>query len=234
MSYEVKWIGQGGFILSDGSCTLAIDPYLSDLVEKLDGLKRLVPPAEDMKTFRPNAVFFTHEHIDHLDRIAMKAMPKEGVRYLCPPVCKPFLLDAGVKEEQIELLSIGDEADIGSFHIKTVFAEHTEGSLGALITCGGITVYFTGDSLWSERLGDGLKADVIECCINGRWGNMDHNEAAKLTEKVGAKLAIPNHYGMFAENTADPENFKKAIADKPVAYYEMTYNQWFDVSAMLK
>ncbi|MBR5868688.1 MAG: MBL fold metallo-hydrolase [Clostridia bacterium] len=232
--FQIQWIGQGGFLLSDGKVKLAIDPYLSNLVEISDGLKRLVPPAVEPKDFHPDYIFLTHEHIDHLDTITVKEMPKEGVKFLAPPVCKKILLECGVSEDAITLLGEGETAVAGGFELKTVWADHTEGSLGVVITCDGVSVYFTGDSLWSEKLGDGIKVDVIECCINGRWGNMDHNEAACLTAKVGARLAIPNHYGMFAENTADPEDFRKALEGSGIAYYQMTYNQPFDVAALLK
>lgn len=231
--YQIRWIGQGGFLLSDGKITLAIDPYLSDLVEISDGLKRLVPPAVNKEEFHPNYIFLTHEHIDHLDYLTVDAMPKDGVKFLVPPVCKPILTQHGVKEEAIDLLEEGDERKVGAFTIKTVWADHTEGSLGALVTADDVTVYFTGDTLYSEKLGNGVKADVIECCINGRWGNMNHEEAALVAKKVGAKLAIPNHYGMFAENTADPADFKKALKGTGIAYFEMTYNVPFDVTSLL-
>lgn len=231
--YQIQWIGQGGFLLSDGGITLAIDPYLSDLVEISDGLKRLVPPAVSKEAFRPDYIFLTHEHIDHLDYLTVEAMPKDGVKFLAPPACKPILMKYGVKEEDIELLSAGDVRQVGGFTVKAVWADHTEGSLGALVTADGVTVYFTGDTLYSEKLADGVKADVIECCINGRWGNMNHEEAAKVAGKVGAKLAIPNHYGMFAENTADPADFRKALEGTGILYYEMSYNKPFDVAALL-
>ena len=36
---------------------------------------------------------------------------------------------------------------------------------------------------------------------------MNVDEAIDLTVKLNPKLAIPMHYGMFAENTEDPQIF---------------------------
>ena len=42
-----------------------------------------------------------------------------------------------------------------------------------------------------------------ENCI----GNMTYQEAADFAGEVGASLVLPGHWDMFAENSADPEDF---------------------------
>ena len=39
---KIRWIGQAGYELSDGTTTILLDPYLSDIVEREEGLKRMV------------------------------------------------------------------------------------------------------------------------------------------------------------------------------------------------
>ena len=232
--FKTTWLGQGGFLLESESGSLAIDPYLSDLVEISDGLKRLVPPAFPMESFAPDFIFLTHEHIDHLDSIYVDRMPKEKTVFLCSEACRKILLDHGVPQEKVRIVKEGDETEAAGFALRAVFAEHTEGSRGAVIAKDGISVYFTGDTVWSEKLAGGVKADVINTCINGRWGNMDHKEAALVAKKVGAKRAIPNHYGMFRENTADPEDFRRSLEGSGIAYYEMTWNEPFDLAEVYR
>jgi len=80
---------------------------------------------------------------------------------------------------------------------------------------GGWTIYHSGDSLLYDGLVEKLNAcgpiDVAFVPINGNRperrvaGNMDGNEAAQLAHAIGARFAVPHHYGMFAFNTADPE-----------------------------
>ena len=228
--FKTTWLGQGGFLLESESGSLAIDPYLSDLVEISDGLRRLVPPAFPMESFAPDFIFLTHEHIDHLDSIYVDRMPKGKTGFLCSEACRKILLGHGVPQERIRIVKEGDKIAAAGFTLRAVFAEHTEGSLGAVVEKDSLSVYFTGDTVWSEKLADGVKADVINTCINGRWGNMDHEEAARVAKKIGAKLAIPNHYGMFKENTADPEDFRRALEGSGIAYYEMTWNEPFEIS----
>ncbi len=40
---------------------------------------------------------------------------------------------------------------------------------------------------------------------------MNYKEAAILTEEIEPELIIPMHYGMFKENTANPEDFVKCL-----------------------
>ena len=60
-------------------------------------------------------------------------------------------------------------------------------------------------------------------CINGKLGNMDYRSAARLAQEIGVKTAIPCHYGMFGENTEDPENFRSALSTTGVEYRELKF-----------
>jgi L-ascorbate 6-phosphate lactonase len=50
--------------------------------------------------------------------------------------------------------------------------------------------------------------DVLLTCINGKWGNLNLNEAIKLTQAVEPRYVIPNHYDIMALNSENPESFK--------------------------
>jgi L-ascorbate metabolism protein UlaG (beta-lactamase superfamily) len=50
-------------------------------------------------------------------------------------------------------------------------------------------------------------------CINGQYGNMNPEEAARLTHEIEPAVVVPMHWGLVAENTADPADFVKALAD---------------------
>jgi L-ascorbate metabolism protein UlaG (beta-lactamase superfamily) len=45
---------------------------------------------------------------------------------------------------------------------------------------------------------------------------MNVNEAITLTAQLQPKLAIPMHYGMFAENTEDPNLFLEGCAQHQI------------------
>ena len=46
--------------------------------------------------------------------------------------------------------------------------------------------------------------------INGQFGNMNPEEAAKLARDAEAKVAIPCHFWTFAEHNGDPGKFIEA------------------------
>jgi L-ascorbate metabolism protein UlaG (beta-lactamase superfamily) len=48
-------------------------------------------------------------------------------------------------------------------------------------------------------------------CINGGMGNMGIDEAVKLTRLLRPRVVVPNHYGMFEENTDDPVRFRTRL-----------------------
>ena len=62
---------------------------------------------------------------------------------------------------------------------------------------------------------------MLVTCVNGRWGNMGHEEAAKVANQLSVRLSIPTHYGMFAENTADPMDFVREMDGKNCMVREM-------------
>jgi L-ascorbate metabolism protein UlaG (beta-lactamase superfamily) len=89
--------------------------------------------------------------------------------------------------------------------------------LGYVVARDGFTVFHAGDTLLHDGLAAGVRPhapDVALLPINGRdpargvAGNLDGPEAARLARDVGAGLAIPCHYDLFAFNTAAPDAFR--------------------------
>ncbi len=234
MSFQGKWLGQGGFELTDGKVSILLDPYLSDMVERLDNVQRLVPTPIRAQDAHPDLYLITHDHIDHLDADALSVMNKEGIRFAAPTSCFDKLVALGIPANAITKFNRGDTMTFGDFSFEAVYAKHTADSIGFVVRLGALTVYFTGDTEFVEETGKGVSCDILFTCINGRWGNMGITEALQLTERVHATLAIPNHYGMFAENTADPAPFLAGINEQGRKGYLMTHGEWFDLQTLLK
>lgn len=233
---DIKWIGQGGYELDNGEAKLVFDPYMSDMVEKSsEGLKRLVPPVYTPDNFKTDIFVSSHDHMDHLDHDFIKQIDVSGITFICPTSCVKTLaaLRGDIDPKRVITLDRGSKTSFGGYAFEGVYADHTDDSIGIVLKTGGITLYFTGDTLYCEKVGAGLRADVIFCCINGRWGNMNEKEAVSVAKRVGAKTAVPNHYGMFAENTADPENFIKASAEAEYKTFVMEYGNKYAVCELL-
>ena len=234
-TFTLTWLGQGGYALQIGEKTVYLDPYMSDMVEKKEGLARLVPPPLDPAQARPDYYLATHDHMDHLDTDFIRQMDCAGVRFICPESCKTALLalDKGIVEGQITVINRGDALELDGFTLRAVYADHTPDSVGFAIAAGGVTLYITGDTLYGDEVGAGVDADVICCCVNGKWGNMDAEEAVRVALRSGARLAIPNHYGMFAENTVDPAVFCAMAGAAGLKTYTMQHNETVDVKGLL-
>lgn len=95
---------------------------------------------------------------------------------------------------------------IGNFRIEAVPAEHPgEHCVGYVISAGDRRVYHSGDTTWVEPGVDGVDVAIVP--INGKLGNVDAVEAARLAHEAGAKLAVPCHFDMFEFNTTTPDEF---------------------------
>ena len=80
-------------------------------------------------------------------------------------------------------------------------------AIGVLIRYNGKVYYITGDTLRSRRVTEslGCQPDVVFLPINGVGNNMNMADAAAFATEIGAKQAVPLHFGMFDD--LDPEGF---------------------------
>ena len=74
---KITWIGQSGYIIKSGETEIIIDPYLSDVVNRVAGRARLVEAPIQPEEITADAVICTHNHLDHLDVDAVARMRKE-------------------------------------------------------------------------------------------------------------------------------------------------------------
>ncbi len=218
------WLGQGGFAFkTDKDEVLVVDPYISDACKT----PRLVPPAlvprnvrgdreQCQKTLMPNYILCTHDHLDHTDPDALPELAETSQAiFVGPPLsCKVFR-EKGVPDNRIMEMSRGDTKSLGSVKVTAVYAKHSEDSVGYVLDFGGVKVYVTGDTLYDPKLAEvaSLKPDILMPCINGKWGNMNVSEAVRLTTQIQPKVVAPMHWGMFAQNTVDPQVFVMAAKD---------------------
>ena len=214
------WLGQSGYLLkSHEDEYLMIDPYLTETISK--GYPpyvhvRLVPPVLSPARLKiPLHVFFTHTHQDHLDPNTVVQLAGEECRRFYGPVdVTNRLLTLGIPRERVAV--IDQPLQIGTFKVTPVKAVHSCPSYGYLITCDGHTLYFSGDtSLFCEMAElRGRNVDVAFLCINGQAGNLDCASAVYAASLIRPRIAVPNHYGMYADNTAEPTRFAKMVQDQ--------------------
>jgi L-ascorbate metabolism protein UlaG (beta-lactamase superfamily) len=223
------WLGQSGFLVQWAGRHLLMDPYLSDSLTKkyADTQKPHVRMTE--RVVAPERLGFvdlitsSHNHTDHLDAetlLPLLAAARHDVAILVPAAngafaAKRLNLDPG----QLLTIDAGQSVESKGFDITAVAAAHDKMEtdeqgrflyLGYIVRAGPWTIYHSGDTVVYPGLDAVVrphKVDVALLPINGRVGNMNGLDAARLARMIDAGLVIPCHYEMFEFNTASPESF---------------------------
>ncbi len=213
---EITWITQGGFIFEHSGHRLVVDPYLSDVAENTLGLTRLAPAPVSIENLRPDTLFCSHNHIDHLDPVSIPLIAKQYplCHFIGPRSVTDDLVGMGIDPERITALKAGVEVKIGKFRLIATPAYHSDQyAIGLVIHTRQKTIYLSGDTLYRSDLAQDVvdhcsqDIDLVLICINGKLGNMNIDEAVNVVKQLQPRVAVPMHYGLFAENTIDPEAF---------------------------
>lgn len=218
-------VGQAGFIIkSSNGQLLAIDLYLSNCVERIEGhkgFKRLLPEILDDKSLSFDVVICTHPHLDHFDVDSVPEMISKGSKLLCSVDCEKLVesLNLSYYKEQIQYVQPGDSFEVGDFYVEFVNCDHGVGApdaVGVIVTVDGKTIYEVGDScLRLDRTNEIRKTiDVLIAPINGEYGNMNSEDAVRLGEAIHPKIIVPCHYGMFASHGGDLKRFYDLVTKK--------------------
>ncbi len=236
---SIWWLGQSGVIIRGRSATVAIDPFLTDYGQFG---RLYEPPFPPEAVGFLDLLLGTHDHADHIDPLgfpqllaaspaALGVVPTavlEAVagrigstaRLIGASVGRPFE-HAGVRVTPIPAVHAVVPADGYGFHLDAA-GEHP--FLGYLIELDGVRLCHTGDTLVYPGLAEFLRdadLDLLLLPINGvSWfrelrglvGNMNVHEAAELAELSGARVVVPMHWDLFADNTEDPAHFARYAA----------------------
>jgi L-ascorbate metabolism protein UlaG (beta-lactamase superfamily) len=225
------WLGQHSFILKLGTTRIYIDPYLQP-----NPARQTPPHFYPEEVTNADLVLCTHDHGDHIDPYALAGVVRASpqAQFVGPGPHRRRLLDIGIPEERLHLLSHEESLAFDGLTVTAVKAKHEfleEGPggfpyLGYVIRGNGVTAYHSGDTLLWEGLCSHLKRwklDVAFLPINGRdavryragcIGNMTFQEAVDLAGELEVGLAVPSHWDMFAMNSEDPQKFVDYLAAK--------------------
>jgi len=226
MSLLITWLGQSGYLLESAGRRLVLDPYFGDAVERLQGLRRLVPPPCTAAELRPDALLITHDHLDHFDEETVAAIMQgtPACRLIGPASVMRHAEKLGLPAARLTPLASGATVTACGFAITATPARHSDAAaVGLLVESGALLLWFSGDTLYAPELAMQIRVlahrapDLACVCINGKLGNMNLDEAVTLMSELQPRVAVPAHYGMFAENTADPVAFVAACQRRGLA-----------------
>ena len=222
---KVTWLTQAGLLLENSKIKIMVDPYLSDaLGEKCAKMTRRVPADESFLDANPDVILITHEHIDHLDEITLgkifERANKEILVLAAESAYKKLLaMESGHNVVLLAPHSVWSEKGVTFYSVR---AEHSDRSaVGFIIDDGKQTFYVSGDTLYNYEVIDDvldLAPDGVDFAflpINGKGNNMNARDAADFAYEIGAKCAIPIHYGLVDDLTPAEFDFDDKIILEP-------------------
>lgn len=232
-------VGQAGFIIkSNSGQLLAIDLYLSECVERVEGdvgFKRLLPKILGPFDLEFDIVICTHPHRDHFDIDTVPEMLSNGrTKLFCSTDCATLvkMLQMEHYKSQITYVKALESYDLGDFHIDFVNCDHGSGALdavGVVVTVDGKTIYEAGDTcLRIDRIGEiPQPLDMLIAPINGAYGNLNEEECSILAEHLKPGITIPCHYGMFASHHGDVGKFYDIMTEKGLPFLLMQQGEQY-------
>jgi L-ascorbate 6-phosphate lactonase len=232
---RVTWLGQAGFRLDLGDCSIVVDPWVSPHEN------RLIPaPPLDLAADGVTALLITHEHFDHLDLGFLPTfLERSPTATVVLPEVLVGLVEGVVPRSQILAVNPYDAVEVGGIEIDVAPAIHgvtMDDAYGDGSSFGGgprfvgyafrghPCVYVAGDTIVTHEVASALSRLEIEVAllpINGRdaereaqgiVGNMDAGEAVELALGIGATRLLPYHWDGYAGNTVSPGTVVDAAA----------------------
>ncbi|MEO9137460.1 MAG: MBL fold metallo-hydrolase [Jatrophihabitans sp.] len=198
----LTWLGHAGICLDLAGVRVLTDPVLRARVGPLRRHGAL-PRPETWQ--RPDVVLISHLHHDHLDLPSLRRIARDTT--VVVPRGAGVLLPGW---HDVREVGPGDEVRIDTLTISAVPAHHPGDRLGTsvrstaigyLIEGGPTRIWFAGDT----GLFPGLRElhGVVDLALVpvGGWGptlgpgHLDPRQAAAVAALVGARSAIPIHWG---------------------------------------
>jgi len=233
---EFYHLGQSGFKILLNELTIYIDPYLSNSVERIEGinLKRQTPIfIQPNQINDADYVLITHIHLDHcdLDTIIPLSISSKHCKFIAPNLVCKYLNERGIdinrlictSETWINLTTEHRVHPVPAAHPKITYDQ--EGlieNVGYVFQSSGENlIYHSGDTFLVDELVNELKKfipiKIVMLPVNehnyfkeklGIIGNMSLREAFGFAELLKASSFVPMHWDMFKDNSMFEEEIK--------------------------
>ncbi|MCC7146552.1 MAG: metal-dependent hydrolase [Phycisphaeraceae bacterium] len=208
MTLSITFLGHSGFVLSDGTHTVALDPFLTGN-----------PVAQHKPAdIHCQWIALTHGHGDHLGDSAAIARANRATVLANYEICE-FLGSQGCQTDpgntggQIKT-DFGFVAFTPAFHSSSVEGRYLGQPGGLIVNMGGLTFYHCGDTaIFSDMklIGEIYRPDIAAIPIGDRY-TMGPDLASRAADMIRPRWAIPIHYKTFPGLAQSAAGFKPSIA----------------------
>ena len=228
---KITWLTQAGLLFDNDRIRIMVDPYLSDSVGKRSPEKhRRIPVDERFFDIDPDVIIITHDHLDHLDPETLEvllARSTKSITFLAPENAYMKLRQYGGGHNYVLLAphSVWSQGGVTFYSVKAEHSDRT--AAGFILDDGRKTYYVSGDTLYNYDVIDDV-LDLVEggvdyafLPINGVGNNMNAKDAADFAYEIGAKCAVPLHYGLFDSIDPTEFDFEDAMILTPYEAYQI-------------
>ncbi|MSX02246.1 MAG: MBL fold metallo-hydrolase [Actinobacteria bacterium] len=202
---SVTFLGHSTVLIEDGGARLLTDPMLRG---RIGHLRRHGPPASAEHWDGLDAVLISHLHHDHFDPRSLR-MISPGTRVVVPEGAGRRVRKLGF--ENVDEVVVGDTFSVRNSNIEVVYADHAPGRgprsreqaipVGYVVN-GGRRIYFAGDTDIFDQMEE-IGSVPVDLALIPVWGwgptlgegHLDPLAAANALKLLGAKVAVPIHWG---------------------------------------
>jgi L-ascorbate metabolism protein UlaG (beta-lactamase superfamily) len=254
-SPRLAWLGQAGFLVRHGGLRLALDPYLTDYLEKKYRLsstphRRMMPaPIGVHELDGLDYILCTHRHSDHMDPEGLPELTKTnpGAQVVVPAAEAAYAQGLGLPADRLitldagHSLSLAADAKVEAIPAAHELLEYNERGecryLGYILQLGDCKIYHSGDTVSYPGLNETLLAAKIDLAllpVNGRGkgvaGNFTMAEALALCRDAAIPNMVPHHFGMFAFNTPEISQLQREAhgSKTPICHFPDA-SSWFQL-----
>jgi L-ascorbate metabolism protein UlaG (beta-lactamase superfamily) len=194
---RITWLGHATFLIEEGAHAIYIDPYLD--------------PYAQLRLPKATLILISHWHPDHCTRESVQRLLADGTIIL-------GTADVAREFNGAQTMQAGDTKDFDGLRVRAMPAkttdhagEHSEEGfvIGFVLEINKKKLYYTSDTDFLPEM-MGLNPDVVLIPVGGTV-TMRPDEAAKAAHAMGAKIAIPTHWGTRTGTRDNAELFKEYL-----------------------
>jgi len=200
---KIRWHGHDTFSV-ESDVRIFFDPY------KLS------------KQSEADLILISHDHFDHLSLEDLQKISTIKATIVAAKECVNKITGIAFKEKIG--IAPGEEKIVNGMRIRAVsaynmdkvnhdtkkpFHPKEDNKIGFLVNINGTVIYHTGDSDLIPEMSN-LRPDILLIPVSGTYV-MTSKEAAKATEIIKPKIAIPMHYGTIVGTERDATEFKNLV-----------------------